>query len=186
MSQYARIDNGIVAELFTPPVGATIQQCFHSDLVWVACDGVTGIAVGWSAVFSNGVWSFSAAPNPAMSVQQAVLALGNLLTAQQQTGVYFTPTGGSSPILFSTDSAAQTIYTAEWNMINASPVLRADGDPIIAADGTPVALSNADAKALVEKALAYVKGCVANYTTLHAQVLLNPTTDTSGGWPSNS
>lgn len=48
MAIYARIQNGVVAELFTPPAGVSITQCFHPSLVWVESDGTPGVAVGWT------------------------------------------------------------------------------------------------------------------------------------------
>jgi hypothetical protein len=105
---------------------------------------------------------------------------------KENLGVYFTPTGATSAILFPTSADAQVKYTAEWNAIGASPALRNDGDPMIAADGTPVALSNADAKALIQKALAYFRACTANYAALHVAVVANAQADISGGWPTNT
>lgn len=46
MSTYARIDNGTVAELFTPPDGVSITDCFHSGLTWV--EATAGVAPGWT------------------------------------------------------------------------------------------------------------------------------------------
>jgi hypothetical protein len=182
MSQYARIDNGLVAEFFTPPPGLSIADCFHSDLTWAPCDGVPGIAIGWRATETDGSWTFDTPLVPQPTPQD----LSALLQFKRQMGIQFTPTGAISPILFSTDSDAQIVYTAEWSMITATPPLRIDGEPIIAANGAPVALSNADAKALVEKALTYTKSCVTQYATLLAQLQSDPNTDITAGWPSNS
>lgn len=32
---YARIQNGVVFELFAPPEGVPIEECFHADMDWV-------------------------------------------------------------------------------------------------------------------------------------------------------
>ena len=46
MATYARIQGGIVAELFTPPTGVAITACFAPGLTWVECDGTAGVAEG--------------------------------------------------------------------------------------------------------------------------------------------
>jgi hypothetical protein len=33
MAQYARVEGGVVVELFTPPDCVALAQCFHPDLV---------------------------------------------------------------------------------------------------------------------------------------------------------
>lgn len=77
MTTYARADNGLVAELFTPPAGIPITDCFHSGLVWIPCDAFPGIIQGWLATETDGVWSFSARPAPPgpTPAQQAEAAL---------------------------------------------------------------------------------------------------------------
>lgn len=64
MTLYARVENGVVAELFTPPDGIDIADCFNAALVW---NDITGVAPspqpGWSATEAGGGWSY-AAPVP--------------------------------------------------------------------------------------------------------------------------
>lgn len=75
MSTYARIQNGIVAELFAPPAGVTITECFHPDLTWIECDGTPGVAPGWT--YSKGTFSAPAAPKPTLAQKaQAMLSAG--------------------------------------------------------------------------------------------------------------
>jgi hypothetical protein len=145
----------------------------------------------WAKRLTENTWTITngalvAIPPPPPTVAQAVAALGAMQQTKENLGVYFTPTGATSAVLFPTNADAQVKYTAEWNAIGASPALRNDGDPMIAADGTPVALSNADAKALIQKALAYFRACTANYATLHAAVVANPTADITVNWPTNT
>ena len=180
---YARVVNGTVMELVTL-TNQTPGQVFEASLAatFVAVPSTVTPAQGWA--FNGG--TFTAPAPPAITSQQAIAALINMLATQEASGVYFTPTGASTPILFATTPDAIAKYTAEWNAIGASPALRQDGDPMIAADGTPVALTNADAKTLIQKALTYFRACTSNYATLHAAATASPTTDLTVGWPSNS
>jgi hypothetical protein len=115
----------------------------------------------------------------------AVAALAAMLSAKEALGIHVTPTGGTDTV-FPTDPGSVAKYTAAWNALTASPPLAADGDIYIAADGTPVPLSMLDAKALIEKALAYFRACTATYAKLHAAVAANPSADITVGWPTNT
>lgn len=53
--QYARIQDGVVAELFTPPTNVSIGQCFHPDLVWVEVPAGVVVVPGWT--YAEGVFS---------------------------------------------------------------------------------------------------------------------------------
>jgi hypothetical protein len=63
MSIYALISNNTVTELFTPPAGFTLAQCFTPSTVARFVD-VSALspqpAPGWRATPTNGVWVFSA------------------------------------------------------------------------------------------------------------------------------
>jgi hypothetical protein len=48
--QYARIFKGQVAEVFTPPSGFTLQECFHPDVVAQFVAAPDDVATGWSYV----------------------------------------------------------------------------------------------------------------------------------------
>jgi hypothetical protein len=110
MSNYALIQNGVVVELFTPPTGATLDQCFTPQMVAQFVD-VTAASpapqVGWTATETGGAWSFAApsAPPPPTLAQQAELALGE--------GVTITST--ANPALngvYAVNGAAQANLTA--------------------------------------------------------------------------
>jgi hypothetical protein len=77
MAIYARIAAGVVAELFTLPPGAAISDCFHPGLQWVPCDGMSGVAVGWTYV--SGTFAASVASVLTLA-QQAVTMMGAGLT----------------------------------------------------------------------------------------------------------
>ncbi|HVX58001.1 MAG TPA: hypothetical protein VHA37_09860, partial [Candidatus Saccharimonadales bacterium] len=75
MSTYARIQDNTVAELFTPPQGATLAQCFHADIVAQFVD-VTAIAPapqpGWT--YDGESFAAPVAPSPT-SAQQAQIMI---------------------------------------------------------------------------------------------------------------
>ena len=55
---YARIDNGLVVELFSTELDIT--QLFHPDLVWAEIpEGTSRPSEGWVAKNNEGEWSFS-------------------------------------------------------------------------------------------------------------------------------
>jgi len=60
MQQYARIENGLVAELFS--TAADIGTLFHPALHWVALSGQT-VTVG--DLYANGAFSAPPPPEPA-------------------------------------------------------------------------------------------------------------------------
>ena len=120
-----------------------------------------------------------------LNAANAITSLAAMLSAKEALGIHVTPTGGTDTV-FPTDPGSVAKYTAAWNALIATPPLAADGDIYIAADGTPVPLSMLDAKALIEKALAYFRACTANYTKLHAAVTANPSADITVGWPTNT
>ncbi len=72
--RYARIENGTAVEVFTPPEGATIGECFHPDLVTkfsVCPDNVTA----GSTVDGSGGWTIAAAlPPPSVPPQLPLLS----------------------------------------------------------------------------------------------------------------
>jgi len=57
---YARIHNGVVAEICVPVEGFTIEQCFHPTLVDQMVPCTPDVQMGWS--YENGV--FTAPPAP--------------------------------------------------------------------------------------------------------------------------
>ena len=98
MSIYARIDNNAVAELFTPPAGFAIADCFHSDLVWVDVTSVSPAPQpGWTYV--GGAFAAPSAPPAPTLAQQA--------SALQAAGLAINST--SAPVLNGTyDCGAET------------------------------------------------------------------------------
>jgi hypothetical protein len=80
MSICARIASGAVAELFTPPSGVDVSNCFNPALTWVDVTSVSPAPQpGWTATETAGVWTFAApvVPTPTLAQQaQAMLDSG--------------------------------------------------------------------------------------------------------------
>ena len=66
---YARIDNGMIVELFTTDLD--IAELFHPDLIWV---DITSFEPkpreGWSASVSEGGWSFAEVVAPVPTYEE--------------------------------------------------------------------------------------------------------------------
>lgn len=70
---YARIDGGLIAEIFQ--TAGDITTMFHPSLVWVDVTSITPApAPGWAASQSGGQWSFSAPASKATWVQYQAMA----------------------------------------------------------------------------------------------------------------
>lgn len=66
MKTFARIEGGLVAELFD--TDGDITKMFSPDFVWVDVTGVApAVEERWTASFSGGAWSFSAPAGPSLS-----------------------------------------------------------------------------------------------------------------------
>ena len=61
MSKYARIENNTAVEIFTPPDGFTIAECFHADVVSLFSACPDNVTVG-STMDGNGAWTIAPAP----------------------------------------------------------------------------------------------------------------------------
>lgn len=82
MSTYARIDNGIVVEMFAPPPDITPTDVFDPSLVWVDCTSNANVAPGWIATEAGGAWAFAppADPPPPTLPEQAAALLTTPIT----------------------------------------------------------------------------------------------------------
>lgn len=74
MAILARVQSGVVAELFTPPVGRTVNECFVQAVAAQFVD-VTAVSPtpepGWAAIETNGAWTFAAPAAPAADMRSA-------------------------------------------------------------------------------------------------------------------
>jgi hypothetical protein len=115
MPVYANVTNGRVAELFTPPHGLTIEQCFHPGMTWVDITGrIPQPQVGWNATMSGGIWTM-AAPiiAPPTLAQQAQQILG---TAVQVISTSQPSLNGTYPI----DNESRVDVMAEMISLGAN------------------------------------------------------------------
>jgi hypothetical protein len=127
MTTYARVQNGVVAELFAPPAGTTMAACFNPALQWVECDGTPGVAVGWSATETNGAWTFAAPAAPAQSPAQQAQSLVS-------TGIVITSTSGGWSATFPTQTDATG--ASVWTMVLAEQVALVANNNAAFADGS--------------------------------------------------
>jgi hypothetical protein len=78
MPTYAHIINHAVAEIFVPPQGFSIEQCFHPDLSWTDVSGFSPMPqAGWSATQDDdGNWTFDPpGPPPAPTIADQAMAI---------------------------------------------------------------------------------------------------------------
>ena len=61
MKNYARIVNGVAVEVFSPPEGFTIEECFHPDVVVQFTECPLNITAN-STIDSEGVWTVFVPP----------------------------------------------------------------------------------------------------------------------------
>lgn len=112
MALYARIDNGLVAELFSTT--GNISALFHPDLVWVDVTKASPQPLaGWTAVKPSGTWVFAAPVVPALTLPQQ---------AQDALAAGFSVVSTGTPALsgiYSCDAIAQARITAIQTRINA-------------------------------------------------------------------
>ncbi len=62
MTLYARVINNVAVELFTPPTGFTIQECFTADIAAQFQSVPSGTEAG--ATLANGTWTNPPPPSP--------------------------------------------------------------------------------------------------------------------------
>lgn len=114
MTEYARIADGTVVELFTPPTGLTPANCFHADIAAafvVVPAGVTP-AVGWS--YAGSTFSAPPAPPAPTLAQQAAAVIDGGLTIALSGSITLAATR------FPTDAATQGKLAAVVTTINAT------------------------------------------------------------------
>lgn len=108
MALYAHIVADVIVELFTPPNGISINDCFHSALTWVDITGRNPQPeVGWTATSANGIWTI--VPPIAPTLTPAQQAKNVLSTAVQIFSASQPSLSGVYPI----DSDSRIIIIAE-------------------------------------------------------------------------
>jgi hypothetical protein len=83
MTIYARIQNGVVAELFTPPNGVSIASCFVASIATTFVPASAAVQQGWT--YSGGGFAPPVAgPAPAKATVLTFNQLISRLTSQEQ------------------------------------------------------------------------------------------------------
>ena len=120
MSNYALIQNGTITELFTPPAGFTLAQCFTPEAAAQFVDvtsAVPAVAVGDIATETGGVWSFAAPPAPpapTLAQQAAAASVTGLIIASNG------PTLTMPATLFPTSAGTQIALNTVVNGLNTT------------------------------------------------------------------
>lgn len=107
---YALVQNGVVIELYTPPAGYTIAQCFPASLAsqFIAVPSGVTPSQGW--LYSNGTFSAPPAASPS-----AISAYGNFIAG----GLNITfPDSPALTGTYAIDSSAQQKITSVSVYIN--------------------------------------------------------------------
>jgi hypothetical protein len=76
MKIYARIQNGMVAELVS--TGSDVSKMFHPELSWVDVTSVTGLAEGWTYDGTTFMPPSPVPPPPTPTLAQLEAQLSNL------------------------------------------------------------------------------------------------------------
>lgn len=109
MATYARIQNGVVVEVIpaTAPIATMFTPAFVATLA--ECDGTPGVAPGWTATETAGVWSFAAPV-----VVAPVLTLAEQAAAAIAAGLTITLSGSLTlaATVFPCDPTTQTKLNA--------------------------------------------------------------------------
>lgn len=154
MTQYARIANAMVFELFTPPGDLTPQQCFTPSIAaqFVAVPAGVTPEQGWT--YEGGLFAAPVVATPTLAEQAAALLAAGL-----------TISSTSTPALdgtYATDSVSQQHIQAEIIAILTNNTF-AEGTSSIAwldAAGASHTFTVAQFKAFATAVAAFVSGCL--------------------------
>lgn len=149
------IQNGVVVEMFTPPSGATLAECFHADVAAQFVEVPSGVAPAQGWTYDGKTFAPPPPPPEPTLPQQAAALLG--------TGLAITST--ATPALNATypaTPAVQQQVIAEVTSILLNGTF-ADGTSTIEwpdVTGVGHAFTVAQFKALASAIAAFVSGCV--------------------------
>lgn len=176
MSTYARVQDGIVAELFAPPSGVVLEDCFAPSVASQFVD-ITAVdpapLPGWTATQRGSTWSFSAPPSPpeATLAERGAAALSGGVTIALSGSVELPAT------LFPTDVVSRQNINAVLTALMVSGVFP-DGTttyPLQDSAGSWHAFSAPQYKAVAGAILAYAAALalIINGNPLGAAALPN-------------
>jgi hypothetical protein len=152
---YARIQNGVVVELFTPPPGVTLAECFHADVAAQFVEVPSGVAPAQGWMYDGKTFAPPPPPPEPTLAQQAAALLARGLAV----------TSTATPALnatYPTTPTAQQQVIAEITSILLNGAF-ADGASTIEwpdVTGGGHAFDVVQFKALATAIAAFVSGCV--------------------------
>lgn len=170
MKNYARIDGGLVAELFS--TDGDITEMFHPDLVWVEVPDGVDAATGWA--YDNG--KFAAPVVPVQSADALKVRIAERRWQQVQAGTnadgIHLDTSDTSQVKITGAALEATLdstYSCDWK----------------AADGSWVTLSATQILAIARAMRAYIQACYDREKALSEEVDAGAFTDAmlDEGWP---
>lgn len=125
MRTYARIDNGIVAELFQTP--GSITGMFHPSLIWVDVTATGGVTVGWT--YDGSSFAAPAAPSePAKSSMVTPYDFIHRFTDNEQHTITTAAQTNAAVMLWLFKSLAVTVIDL------TDPVVKAGLDALVSAE----------------------------------------------------
>jgi hypothetical protein len=105
MTTYARIQNGVVAEVFTPPSGVSIASCFVASVAAEFIPAPDDVQQGWT--FEGGSFGLQAAgPAPAKVTVLTFNQLISRMTPQEQGALATAAMSNPQILLWMTMGAA--------------------------------------------------------------------------------
>jgi len=153
MTTYMRVVNSVVVELYTPPAGMALEQCFSAGIAELFSPVPGGQTLQVGDTYSNGGAAPAAMPTPVLTLaQQALIAEQNGLTISLSGSMTLAAT------LFPTDDATQSNITAVITTINALGTFPGGADtyPMKDASGTWHTFTVPQYKAVAGAIAAYV------------------------------
>jgi hypothetical protein len=152
---YARIQNGVVVEMFTPPSVATLAECFHADVAAQFVEVPSGVAPAQGWTYDGKTFAPPPPPpSPTLAQQAAALLAGGLAV-----------TSTATPALnatYPTTQAVQQQVIAEITSILLNGAFADGASTIEWPDVTGIghAFDVAQFKALASVIAAFVSNCI--------------------------
>jgi hypothetical protein len=171
MTLYARVQDGVVAELFTPPDGVSIASCFVASIAAMFVAAPDGVQQGWT--YDGSAFAAPTPPPPPNIQQQAAALLGQPVTVVCTS---ISALNGTYPI----DAATQAQITGIASAINAGLGLPSGQSTFNWPDtsGIPHPWPATQFTAFAQKVMKYLydasQVAQGNGTTLPSQTLVIP------------
>lgn len=160
MQRFARIQNGIVAEIIALPDGVDVAQAFHADITLQPCDG----SVSEGQTF-NGT-SFGPAPAAAAPTKAELSRMASgKVAGLSATPRAYTAAGVTVSCDATQGTIADLLALKDWG--TTSPT---DTAPWVANDGTVTTITGAQAVALANAVGPYRLGLYRTLSTVLGQI----------------